>query len=117
MPCPAMHDFPFAPVDRRVAQLHEHTLLRQSGPRSAFCLLVAKQSVASLICRNSTTGDSRQATDSKKSKSQSQATVFKPIIPAAIRPMQARRTKVAGSENSAMPRIAVPIVPMPVQTA
>jgi hypothetical protein len=53
----------------------------------------AKQSVASLICRNSTTGDSRQATDSKKSKSQSQATVFKPIIATASRSRTSRRTR------------------------
>ncbi len=46
-----------------------------------------------------------------------QVTSFSPTMPATISPMQARRAAVAGSPNSAMPRIAVPTAPMPVQTA
>ncbi len=40
-----------------------------------------------------------------------------PAIPARIRPMQASRSGSADSEKRMIPRIAVPIVPMPVQTA
>ena len=46
-----------------------------------------------------------------------QAASFRPMMPVTIRPMQAMRTGVAGSPSSQMPRIAVPTVPMPVQTA
>jgi len=42
---------------------------------------------------------------------------FSPAMPATIRPIEARRAAVAGSPNRYMPRIAVPTVPMPVQTA
>ena len=42
MPCPAAHDFPITPVTRRVVQLREHTLFRQSGHRSAFRQLVSE---------------------------------------------------------------------------
>ena len=44
-------------------------------------------------------------------------TSFSPTIPATIKPMQARRTALADSPNSAIPSSAVPIVPMPVQIA
>lgn len=46
-----------------------------------------------------------------------QATSLSPMIPATIRPMQARRKAVAGSPSRTMPSAAVPTVPMPVQTA
>jgi hypothetical protein len=38
-------------------------------------------------------------------------------MPATIRPMQARRAAAADSPSRTMPRIAVPIEPMPVQIA
>ena len=38
-------------------------------------------------------------------------------MPATIMPMQSSLSTPAGSPSKAMPRIAVPIVPMPVQTA
>jgi hypothetical protein len=44
-------------------------------------------------------------------------TSLRPTMPATIRPMQASRSAWAGSPNSQMPRMAVPIVPMPVQIA
>ena len=47
----------------------------------------------------------------------SQWTAFSPRIPMAIRAMKNRRRKVAGSFNSTIPRTAVPMVAMPVQTA
>jgi hypothetical protein len=42
---------------------------------------------------------------------------FSPRIPATISPMQTSRAGAADSENSTMPRMAVPTAPMPVQMA
>lgn len=44
-------------------------------------------------------------------------TSFRPTMPLTMRPTQTRRTVVAGSLKRTMPRMAVPTVPMPVQTA
>ena len=46
-----------------------------------------------------------------------QAVSFNPAMPAMISEMQPRRTAVAGSAKSTMPRMTVPTVPTPVQTA
>ena len=42
---------------------------------------------------------------------------FSPTIPARMSPMQESRSAVAGSPKSQMPKSAVPVAPMPVQTA
>ncbi len=42
---------------------------------------------------------------------------FRPTIPATMRPIQASRSALALSPSSAMPRMTVPTVPIPVQTA
>src|SRR5688572_31338462 len=42
---------------------------------------------------------------------------FRPAMPATMRRMERMRSKVRGSSNSTMPRMATPTAPMPVQTA
>ncbi len=44
-------------------------------------------------------------------------TAFRPTMPATISAMHASRSVLADSPNSTMPRMTVPIVPMPVQIA
>jgi GNAT superfamily N-acetyltransferase len=46
-----------------------------------------------------------------------QVTSFRPTMPDRIRPIEASRSIVAGSPSRTMPRIAVPIAPIPVHTA
>ncbi len=67
--------------------------------------------------RRSTRGRSASGRANRMALSGLQVAAFSPTIPATMSPIKPRRAAVAGSPKRAMPRSAVPTVPMPVQTA